>query len=171
MRTMAKLLMLILTLGFFADVAEAQRRGGGRGGGFRGGGGRSFARAGARPSISSRPSPRADRHFNRPAQRPVERRVDRDVNIDRDININDRRHWDPDYGCCYNHYHPVARAAVATAAVAATAAAIGSTVYTLPPSCTVVVVNDIAYEECDGVWYQPQFVGTSTSYVVVSPPR
>jgi hypothetical protein len=33
------------------------------------------------------------------------------------------------------------------------------------------VVNGIAYNDCGGVWYQPQFEGTTTSYVVVDPPQ
>jgi hypothetical protein len=52
-----------------------------------------------------------------------------------------------------------------------TAAAIGSTVYTLPSSCTTVVVNGFTYEQCGSAWYQPQFSGTTTTYVVVSPPQ
>jgi len=65
----------------------------------------------------------------------------------------------------------VARAVVATAAVATTAAVIGSMVNSIPPSCTVVYVNGLTYQQCGSTWYQPQFVGTTTTYVVVSPPR
>jgi len=43
--------------------------------------------------------------------------------------------------------------------------------YSLPPSCTVVVVGGISYQQCGSTWYEPQFAGTSVSYVVVSPPR
>jgi hypothetical protein len=74
-------------------------------------------------------------------------------------------------GCCYhdNHGWGVA-AAVATTAVV-TAAVIGSTVHTLPPACSVVIVNGFTYQQCGTVWYQPQFVGTTTSYVVINAPR
>ncbi|MFZ0135365.1 MAG: hypothetical protein WAK95_22730 [Desulfobacterales bacterium] len=41
----------------------------------------------------------------------------------------------------------------------------------LPPSCTVMVVNGIIYQQCGSTWYQPQFAGTQVSYVVVNPPR
>ncbi len=85
--------------------------------------------------------------------------VDRRRDVDIDIDV-DHRHG----GCCY---HPVAT----VAAVAVTAAVVGSIVYTLPPSCTVIMANGIAYQQCGNVWYQPQFVGTSTTYVVVNQPR
>jgi hypothetical protein len=72
-------------------------------------------------------------------------------------------------GCCYHSGVGVA-AAVATTAIV-TAAIVGTTVYTLPPSCTVVIVNGITYQQCGSSWYQPQFVGGSTTYVVVNAPR
>jgi hypothetical protein len=72
-------------------------------------------------------------------------------------------------------YHPVARAAVGTAVVAgaavATAAVVGSTVRTLPPQCSAVVVNGIAYQQCGSAWYQPHYAGSNVTYVVVNPPR
>jgi hypothetical protein len=52
-----------------------------------------------------------------------------------------------------------------------TAAAIGSIVHSLPPSCAAVVVNGVTYQQCGSTWYQPQFVGTTASYVVVTAPR
>jgi hypothetical protein len=98
------------------------------------------------------------------------RNVNRNVDIDRDIDIDvdvDHRHG----GCCYNDNHGWGvAAAVATTAVV-TAAVIGSTVNTLPPACTVVMVNGMTYQQCGNVWYQPQFVGTTTSYVVINAPR
>jgi hypothetical protein len=94
-------------------------------------------------------------NVNRNTNVNVDRR--RDVDIDIDV---DHRHG----GCCY---HPVAT----VAAVAVTAAVVGSIVYSLPPSCTVIMANGIAYQQCGSVWYQPQFVGTSTTYVVVNQPR
>ena len=115
-------------------------------------------------------------------------RVNRDVDINRPINIGDvdvngNGYYGRWGGCC--HYeHPVARAAVGTAAVAGAAYAgaaaansyygssyYGSTVYALPSGCTTVYVNGVTYEECGGTYYQPQFYGTSTQYIVVSPPR
>jgi hypothetical protein len=34
-----------------------------------------------------------------------------------------------------------------------------------------VIVNGFTYQQCGTVWYQPQFYGTTTSYVVVTAPR
>ena len=33
------------------------------------------------------------------------------------------------------------------------------------------VVDGLSYYQCGSTWYQPQFVGTSTSYLVVGAPR
>jgi hypothetical protein len=88
--------------------------------------------------------------------------VNRDVNVDRDVNIDRDIDVDIDHG----HYHPVARAVGVTAA----AVAIGSIVYSLPPSCTTTVTADITYQQCGNTWYQPQYAGTQVSYVVVDPP-
>jgi hypothetical protein len=49
-------------------------------------------------------------------------------------------------------------AAVMSVALAVvTAAVVGSMVHTLPPSCTVIAVNGISYQQCGSTWYQPQF--------------
>jgi hypothetical protein len=64
-------------------------------------------------------------------------------------------------------YHPVAR----TTAVVGTAVVVGSVVSTLPPSCTNVVVNGIAYQQCGSAWYRPSYAGTTVNYTVVNPPR
>jgi len=37
--------------------------------------------------------------------------------------------------------------------------------------CTSVIVNGLAYQQCGSTWYQPQISGSSTTYVVVNPPR
>lgn len=174
MKIFLTFLFFLITFAWAAEDLNAQRRGGGGRGGGRGGA--HFSRGGARASVHARPSNRMARHSN--VSRPADRRavdrgyVNRDVDIRRpvnvrnvDVNYRDNR-WD---GCC--HYHPIARAAVATAAVATTAAVIGSTVYSLPSSCTTVIEDGVTYEQCGSGWYRPQFMGTSTTYVVVSPPR
>jgi hypothetical protein len=95
--------------------------------------------------------------------RSVERNVSRD--IDRDVDVDVHGGWG---GCCY---HPVAAAAAVTTAAVATAAVVGSVVNTLPPACSAIVVNGFTYQQCGSTWYQPQFVGGSTTYAVVNPPR
>jgi hypothetical protein len=157
-------------LSLIPESAEAQRRGGGRGGGgFRGGGGGGFGGRGgaARTSVNRDFARPANRDFNRNVSRDVGRNVSRNVN--RDVNRNVNRDWDVDVDVDRD-WHPVARAAAWGTAAAVTAAAIGSVVYTLPSSCVVTVVNGISYQQCGGVWYAPQFEGSTVSYVVVSPP-
>jgi hypothetical protein len=95
--------------------------------------------------------------------------VNRNVDIDRDVDIDVDRHdggWGD--GCCY---HPVATAAVASAAAMTTAAVVGSMVHALPPSCEAVSVGGFTYQRCGSTWYQPQFSGSSLTYIVVNPPR
>jgi hypothetical protein len=69
------------------------------------------------------------------------------------------------------NYRPVARAAVATAAVVGTAVVVGSVVRSLPPSCSSMMVGNVAYQQCGNTWYQPRYSGAEVSYVVVNPPR
>ena len=88
------------------------------------------------------------------------------MNVDRDIDVD--RHYGGWGGCCYN---PVGRAAVATAAAVTTAAVVGSMVHSLPPSCQAVSVNGYTYQQCGSTWYQPQFQGSSVTYVVINPPQ
>jgi hypothetical protein len=96
--------------------------------------------------------------------------VNRNVNIDRDVDVNVHGGYYGGYGCCYNP-HPIATAAAVTTAAVVTAAAIGSMVHSLPPSCSAMVVGGISYQQCGSTWYQPQFAGSSVTYVVVNAPR
>jgi uncharacterized alkaline shock family protein YloU len=99
--------------------------------------------------------------------------VNRDVNVNRNVNVNvnTRRNVDIDVDVDRHHRHPIATAAAVGATMAVTSAVIGSMVYTLPPACSTVVVNGIAYSQCGGVWYQPQYMGSTVQYVVINPPR
>jgi hypothetical protein len=51
-----------------------------------------------------------------------------------------------------------------------TAAVVGSIVDGPPSGCVTQVVNGSAYQNCNGTWYQPQFSGSSQTYIVVNPP-
>src|SRR3954453_9634604 len=66
---------------------------------------------------------------------------------------------------------PVARAAVATTAVVATAVAVGTIANSLPPSCSSVRVGNAVYQQGGNPWHQPPYAGSDVTYVVVSPPR
>ena len=89
------------------------------------------------------------------------------VNSNKNVNVNSNRHVDVDVDVDRG-FHPVA----AVAAVAVTAAVIGSMTPSLPPSgCYPVQVGPTLYQQCGSTWYQPQYVGTSVQYVVVAPMR
>ena len=125
--------------------------------------GRPTVRGGASSNINHNANVNANRNLS--ANRNVN--VNQNVNVNRNVNVNNNYHgggWDDDWD---DHWHPVATAA----AVAVTAAAIGSIVRSVPPSCSTVVVNGIGYSQCGSTWYQPQYVGTSVQYIVVNPPR
>jgi hypothetical protein len=136
----------------------------------------------ARTSVSSKKNVRTDVDVNRNVRRDVDvnRNVRRDVDIDvdrnvrRDIDVDIDRDRDIDididrHGCCYYGSGWGTAAAVATTAVV-TAAVVGSRVNTLPPNCTVMMANGVTYQQCGTVYYQPQFVGTTPTYVVVNSP-
>ena len=89
------------------------------------------------------------------------------VNSNKNVNVNSNRHVDVDVDVDRG-FHPVA----AVAAVAVTAAVIGSMTPSLPPSgCYPVQVGNTLYQQCGSTWYQPQYVGTSVQYIVVAPVR
>jgi hypothetical protein len=90
--------------------------------------------------------------------------VDSNRNVNRNVNVNS--HHDIDVNVD-RHGHPIATGV----AVGVTAAALGSVVYTLPPSCTIVRVGAVSYQQCGSAWYEPRYVGGSVQYVVVGPPR
>ena len=89
------------------------------------------------------------------------------VNVDKNVNVNTHRNVDIDVDVDRG-WNPVAT----VAAVAVTAAVVGSVVNTLPPSgCYPVQIGPTLYQQCGSYWYQPQYYGTTVQYVVVNPPR
>jgi hypothetical protein len=77
------------------------------------------------------------------------------------VNVNVHHSY---YGGAYYHTGPSVGAVVATAIV------VGTVVASLPPSCTTVMVNGFAYQNCGGTYYQPRYAGSSVTYVVVNHP-
>jgi hypothetical protein len=145
---------------------------------------KSNVRSSSRTSVSREKSTsvntRRDVDVNRRTDVDVDRRTNvdidrrRNIDVDRDIDIDIDRDIDIDvdrrYGCCYNNSGWGTAAAIATTA-AVTAAVVGSMTPTLPPGCSLVMVNGFTYQQCGTVWYQPQISGTSTTYLVVTAPR
>jgi hypothetical protein len=93
------------------------------------------------------------------------------VNVNKDVNVNVNNNRNYNDGCCYHSGIGVGGAVAVAAAATATAVVVGSMVNTLPPSCTTVMVNGVTYQQCGSTWYQPQFSGGSTTYVVINAPR
>jgi hypothetical protein len=112
-----------------------------------------------------------DAHAGRQVKNTTRTSVNKDVNVNKNVNrntnVNVNRDVDIDIDVDRDHHHPVATAA----AVVTTAIVVGSVVNTLPPACTQVLVGNVVYQQCGGYWYQPQYVGSTVTYVVVNPPR
>ena len=155
---MAPLAALVLASFALTPVAEAAGggRGGGGGGGARAGG--SAGAAGGGRQTAQVNSGRADVRTNDVRSTSVN-----NVNVNRNVNVNVEQHggggWD-------NDYHPVAGAVAVGAAVAVTAAIVGSTAATVPANCVPVNYGGMVYQQCGGTWYQPQ----GSQFVVVNPP-
>ena len=94
------------------------------------------------------------------------------VNVNRDVNVNTHSSYNSGYygggGCCY--HSGVGTAVAVAAATTATAMVVGSMVHSLPPNCSAIVANGVTYQQCGGTYYQPQFSGGNTTYVVVNQP-
>ena len=119
---------------------------------------------------SSRSNVNRNNNVNRNTN--VNRNVNRNIDVDRDIDVDVDVHHRYGYGgCCYNSGGAGAFVAGAVVGAAVTAAVVGTRVTTLPPACSVVIVNGFAYQQCGTVWYQPQISGSSTTYIVVNAPR
>ena len=122
-----------------------------------------------RTSVNKNSNTNRNTNVNRNTNTNTNTNVNRNtnVNVDRNVNVNARRDVDIDVDVDRG-WNPVAT----VAAVAVTAAVVGSVVHTLPPSgCYPVQIGPTLYQQCGSYWYQPQYVGTTVQYVVVNPPR
>jgi hypothetical protein len=181
---LAPLTVLVLASFALAPVAEAlggagARAGGGGGGGGAaraggGGGDRASAGGGARAGAGGGGGRQIDSSQTDARANNVRSSSVNNVNSNRNTNINANRNVnvnvDNQGGCCGggwdNDYHPVARAAAVTGAVAVTSAVIGSMVRTVPANCVPVNYGGMVYQQCGSTWYQPQ----GGQYVVINPP-
>jgi hypothetical protein len=131
-------------------------------------GNRSNANRGANAGQNTNRAANANQNVNRSAN--VNQNVNRNANVNQNVNVNRNVNVDVDNGWGGGYNNPLAAAAVVTAGVAVTAAAIGSIAYSVPPSCVPVSVNGATFQQCGSTWYQPQYAGTQVTYVVVNPP-
>lgn len=155
-------------LGIFAATEVDAQRGGGRGGasrpqastGARGGGGGANRQVRASSGSNLNTASRGNANVNRSGNRNVNTG---NINTG-DINVN------VDNDCCDGGWgygaHPVARGA----AVATTAAVMGSYYSALPAGCVTVVRVGINYSRCGSIWYKPIYSGANVQYLVVAEP-
>jgi hypothetical protein len=92
--------------------------------------------------------------------------VHRSAQVNQNVNVNRNVNVDVDNGCCGN-----GEVLAVAGAVAVTAAVVGSVTPSIPPSCTPVMSGGVTYQQCGSTWYQPQYAGTSVTYVVTNPPQ
>ena len=139
-----------------------------------GGGGQNNVRSQSQTNVNSNRN--SNKNVNVNSNSNVNKNVNVNSNRNTNVNVNRDRDVDIDIdvdhhgGCCYHDdFHPVAT----VAAVAVTAAVVGSIVNanSMPPGCTTVMANGYAYQQCGNTWYQPQMSGSSTTYIVVNPPH
>ena len=155
-RALRLALMFCLALSLTDAIVLAQRH-------------RGNVRSSSRSNVNRNHNVNRNNNVNRNTNvnRNVNRNIDVDRDIDVDVNVNHRYGYG---GCCYNSGGG-AFVAGAVVGAAVTAAVVGTRVTTLPPACSVVIVNGFAYQQCGSVWYQPQISGSSTTYIVVNAPR
>ena len=96
--------------------------------------------------------------------------VNRNVNVNQNTNVNVNRNVNVSGGYYGPSYHSGPSVAGVVAATVVTAAVVGSVVKSLPPSCTTVYANGLAYQNCGGTYYQPQYQGSNVTYIVVNQP-
>jgi hypothetical protein len=132
-------------------------------------------KASAQTSVNRSANVNSNKNYNANVNKNYNANVNKNVNVNtnQNVNVNVNKNVNVNSGSYYGRsccYHSNTAAVVATTAIV-TAAVVGSRVNTLPPACSVVMVNGLTYQKCGSTWYQPQFVGTSTTYVVVVAPR
>ena len=145
----------------------------------------SSVRASRGTSASASRTTGASRNLNATQNVNANRNVNlnKDVNVNRNVNVNRDVDVHHHYGGDYHNDWDNAGAFVAGAVVGGiTGAAIssasqpdtvvvtaGTVVTTLPSGCTTAIINGISYHQCGGVYYRPQYSGSSVVYVVATP--
>lgn len=124
-----------------------------------------------RTSVNPGANINRDRNINNNSN--INRNVNANVNqnVNRNVNVNNNSYHHVDIDVDHDYYNPFATAVAVTAGVAVTSAVIGSMTRTLPPACVPIQMGAVLYQQCGTTWYQPQYVGTTVQYIVVTPPR
>jgi len=174
-------LVYLLTAGAFPAAAQRGAGGGAPRSSARASVNQPSQNAGANRGANANAGANANRNANANANRNVNTNsnanvnrnvnVNQNVNVNRDVNVNtNRNYYGGGYGgpCCYNS--GLGTAAAITAAAVGTAMVVGSMVNSLPPACSAISANGVTYQKCGSTYYQPQFSGGNTTYVVVNAP-
>ena len=146
------------------------------------GGGNHSSRGGAQTSVNHGSNTNRNTNTNTNVNRNTNVNTNKNVNVNsnKNVNVNVDNNRNGYYGRLqHNSSAPrqvsaerwQRRPQVDTATTMVTAAVVGSMINTLPPSCSTVIVNGMSYSQCGSTWYQPQFSGSNTTYVVVNAPR
>ena len=175
-QSMLKQLQIVLTLGVLCATPTLSWA-------ARGGGGSSAGSVNRSANVNRNVNANTNVNRNVNANTNVNRNVNVDTNVNRNVNVNTNVNRNVNVntnvnrygyggGCCYygRPVYPAYPAAYAAAAIVATAVVVGSIVNTLPVGCTTVYRNGFAYQQCGSTYYQPQFSGSSTTYIVVNNP-
>lgn len=137
------------------------------------GGGNNQSRSSAKTSVN-RPGNDNNRNDNKNNRNVSNNNVNVNKNVNVNVDNNNNRHGHYDNGRWYDDDDGLGfagKVAVTTAAVAVTAAVVGSVTNTQPDNCQQVISNGTVYMYCNGTYYQPMYSGSNTSYMVVNPPR
>lgn len=159
-QSMLKQLQIVLTLGVLCATPTLSWA-------ARGGGGSSAGSVNRSANVNRNVNANTNVNRNVNVDTNVNRNVNVNTNVNRNVNVNTNvNHYGYGGGCCY--YGRPVYPTYAAAAIVATAVVVGPIVNTLPVGCTTIYRNGFAYQQCGSTWYQPQFSGSSTTYIVVN---
>jgi len=135
-------------------------------------------RGGTRTNVNRGGNIHRGAHVNRNANINRGSHVNRRTNINRNANVNVNRNTNVNVNRNVNvhggnYYHNDGIGVGGAIAIGVAGMAIGSmiTAAALPPSCSMMSINGISYQQCGSTWYQPQYSGSQVNYIVVNPPR
>jgi hypothetical protein len=177
MRTRISVLLILLLSGIWVVCAEAKIARGG--GGMRSAVGNRSGGANISRSNVNRGSVQRgniDRNVNRNVNRDINRNINRDIDRDIDVDVDGwgRGFYYDDHDWGWGSFAAGAAAGAIGAAIiddepdtVVVAPSTGTYVTTLPPGCAVVSDGGGTIYDCNGVYYQPSYQGSSLMYQVV----
>jgi hypothetical protein len=163
----------LLVLGSMPEDAWADRGGGGRS--VQGAGPSSVRSGNANANRNANANVNRNANVNQNANVNRNANVNQNTNVNRNTNVNVNSNTNVNVHHDYDNDWDNGGAFIAGAVVGGiTGAAIASSnqttvITTLPSGCATVIINGISSYNCGGVYYQPQYSGSSVTYVIISP--